>query len=152
MHRRVLNIVTLTATGFVLTACGTQGAYKTREQLVSNPACSERRFEIYFQNDRADLTPAALTALQLTADQLKPCQISKVQVTGLADARGGVSAANQGLSERRAQAVAEALQTIGLPAPAFEVQAEGAAGARTDGVNDPLRRRTEVVITATTPR
>lgn len=152
MRRHLLSLGVLVTGGLALSACANQGSYKTREQLVSNPACSERRFEIYFQNDHADLTPAALTALQLTAEQLKPCQISKVQVTGLSDARGGVSAANQSLSERRAQAVVEALQTVGLPAPAFEVLAEGASGARTDGINAPLRRRTEVVITTTSPR
>lgn len=152
MRRHFLTLSVLTVGTLALSACANQGSYKSRDQLVSNPACSERRFEIYFQNDRADLTPAALTALQLTTEQLKACQITKVQVTGLADARGGVTAANQGLSERRAQAVAEALQAVGLPAPAFEVQAQGASGARTDGINDPLRRRTEVVITASAPR
>jgi len=153
MRSCALPLACLILAGLALGACTSSSPYKSRDQLVSNSLnCGERRFEIYFQNDQASLTPSALTALQLTAEQLKACQITKVQVTGLADARGGVTDANQSLSERRAKAVAEALQTIGLPAPAFEVQAAGASGARTDGINDPLRRRTEVVISSTVPR
>lgn len=153
MRRLALSLSCVFLGGLALSACASSSPYKTRDQLVtSSLGCGERRLEIYFQNDQASLTPAALTALQLTTNQLKACQITKVQVTGLADARGGVNAANQSLSERRATSVVEALQTLGLPAPAFEVQAEGAAGARTDGINDPLRRRTEVVISSTIPR
>ena len=74
--------------------------------------------------------------------------MTKIQVLGLADARSGTAAANQSLSERRARSVAEALAAAGLPAPAFEVAAAGAEGAVVNGVNDPLRRRTEVVIEA----
>lgn len=135
-----------------LSACSTPGPYRTRDQLVSNPvACGERRFEVYFDNDRDALTTAAVQAIQLHADQLRSCQIDRVQVTGLADARGGASVRNQTLSARRAQAVADALAVAGLPAPAFEVSAAGADGASQGGVNDPLRRRTEVVIHARTP-
>jgi outer membrane protein OmpA-like peptidoglycan-associated protein len=153
MRRCALILPCLLLGGLVLGACSTSGPYKTRDQLVSNTFnCGERRLEIYFQNDQANLTPLAMTALQLTSDQLKSCQITKVQVTGLSDARGGVNAANQSLSERRATAVADALKSLGLPAPAFEVQASGAAGASSDGINDPLRRRTEVVISSTIPR
>ncbi|MNE15132.1 Outer membrane protein A precursor [compost metagenome] len=84
----------------------------------------------------------------MTATQLQGCDVTKVQVLGLADARTGTAAVNQSLSERRARSVAEALVSAGLPAPAFEVAAAGAAGAVVNGVNDPLRRRTEVLIEA----
>lgn len=140
-------------TTLTLSACSTPGLYKTRDQLVSNPlACGERRFEVYFDNDRDTLTTAAVQAIQLHADQLRPCQIDRIQVTGLADARGGASVRNQTLSARRAETVAEALAVAGLPAPAFELSAAGADGASQAGINDPLRRRTEVVIHARTPR
>ena len=96
----------------------------------------------------ATLTDAARQAIGMTATQLQGCRIKHVKVTGLADARSGTAAANQSLSERRARSVAEALAAAGLPAPAFEVAAAGAEGAVVNGVNDPLRRRTEVVIEA----
>lgn len=133
----------------LLAGCAMPGAYKTRSALVSDPAaCGARRFEVYFDQDQARLTTAAREAIGLTATQLQGCDVTKVQVLGLADARTGTAAANQSLSERRARSVAEALAGVGLPAPAFEVAAAGAEGAVVNGVNDPLRRRTEVVIEA----
>ena len=56
-----------------------------------------------------------------------------------------------GLSERRAQAVAEALTAAGWPAPAFEVEAVGDEGAVTDaGVREPMRQAacTTMAVTA----
>lgn len=136
-----------------LAACAPAGAYKTRADLVSDPsACGERRFEVYFDQDQARLTDAARQAIGLTASQLQSCRINHVKVLGLADSRSGTAAANQTISEQRARAVAEALVGAGLPAPAFEVEGGGAAGAVIGGVNDPLRRRTEVLIEAVAPR
>ncbi len=133
----------------LLAGCTTPGLYKKRSDLVSNPAaCAAKRFEVYFDQDQARLTTAAREAISLTATQLQGCDVTKVQVLGLADARSGTAAANQSLSERRARSVAEALAGVGLPAPAFEVAAVGAEGAVVNGVNDPLRRRTEEVIEA----
>ncbi len=88
----------------------------------------------------------------MTATQLQGCRIKHVKVTGLADARSGTAAANQTVSEQRARAVAEALAGAGLPAPAFDIEASGAQGAVVGGVNDPLRRRTEVLIEVVAPR
>ena len=136
-----------------LAACAPTGAYKTRSDLVTNPsACADKRFEVYFVPDRATLTDAARMAIGMTADQLQGCQIKHVKVTGLADARTGTAAANQSISEQRARAVAEALSGAGLPAPAFDIEAAGAEGAVVGGVNDPLRRRTEVLIEVGAPR
>ena len=133
----------------LLAGCSTPGVYKKRSDLVSDPAaCAAKRFEVYFDQDQARLTTAAREAISLTATQLQGCDVTKVQVLGLADARTGTAASNQSLSERRARSVAEALAGVGLPAPAFEVAAAGAEGAVVNGVNDPLRRRTEVMIEA----
>jgi outer membrane protein OmpA-like peptidoglycan-associated protein len=94
-----------------------------RGPVVAEPArCTAKRFEVYFADSEARLTEAARQAIGMEAAQLQGCDIRKVQVLGLADARGGATA-NQGLSERRAQAVAEALTAAGWPAPAFEVEA-----------------------------
>lgn len=132
-----------------LAGCATGNPFKERDQLVATPAtCVAKRFEIYFADGQAGLTAPASQAIQLTADQLKGCDIRSVKVLGLADARGGAEA-NQSLSERRAVAVAQALAGAGLPAPAFDVTAEGDAGATTEtGLREPLRRRTEVLVDA----
>lgn len=146
-------VVILLSAAAALASCAPSGAYKTRADLVSDPAaCGERRFEVYFDPDQARLTDAARQAISLAAVSLQGCQINHVKVLGLADARSGTAVANQSISERRAQAVAEALASAGLPAPAFEIEGAGDAGALIGGVNDPLRRRTEVLIEAVARR
>lgn len=121
----------------------------TRSDIVAEPtACAAKRFEVYFAEGEARLTDVARQAIGLTATQLQGCRIDKVRVIGLADASGGTSA-NQTLSQRRAVAVAEALAAAGWPAPAFDIEGVGAEGATTaGGVNEPMRRRTEVLVEA----
>ena len=120
-----------------------------RSDIVAEPsACMAKRFEVYFDEGQARLTETARQAIGLTATQLQGCRIEKVQVIGLADASGAANA-NQSLSERRAVAVAEALRAAGWPEPAFDVGAVGDEGATTaSGVNEPMRRRTEVLVEA----
>jgi outer membrane protein OmpA-like peptidoglycan-associated protein len=131
-----------------LSGCGVT-RFMDRSAVVTEPAvCTSTRFEVYFADSEARLTEPARQAIGMTAAQLQGCEIRKVQVIGLADARGGATA-NQDLSERRARAVAEAFTAAGWPAPAFEVDAVGDAGAVTDsGVREPMRRRTEVLVEA----
>ncbi|MGQ3112724.1 MAG: OmpA family protein, partial [Brevundimonas sp.] len=122
MGRRSMMALALGAAA--LSGCGSMGA----KPLVAQPsACGTQRFDIYFADSQAGLTPAARQAISLTATALQSCAIKSVKVTGLADARGG-AAANLSLSERRAQAVVEALAAAGWPAPAFEVEAGGDQG------------------------
>jgi outer membrane protein OmpA-like peptidoglycan-associated protein len=131
-----------------MAGCSTPG-FKNRSDLVVEPsACTEKRFEVYFADSEARLTEPARQAIGMTAAQLQGCEIRKVQVLGLADARGGAEA-NLTLSQRRAVAVAEALTAAGWPAPVFDVEAAGDAGAVAEGgVREPMRRRTEVLIDA----
>lgn len=133
--------------GAALAGCGTMGGAPA--PLVAQPsACGTQRFDIYFADSQAGLTPSARQAISLTATALQDCEIRSVRVMGLSDARGG-AAANMSLSEHRAQAVVEALEAAGWPAPAFDVEAAGDAGATgAGGVVEPLRRRTEVVVEA----
>jgi len=131
-----------------LSGCGVT-RFMDRSAVVTEPSpCIAKRFEVYFADSEARLTEPARQAIGMAAAQLQGCDIRKVEVMGLADARGGATA-NLNLSERRAQAVAEALTAAGWPAPVFEVGAAGEAGATTDsGVREPMRRRTEVLIDA----
>ncbi len=131
-----------------LSGCGVS-RFMDRRAVVSEPeVCSARRFEVYFADSEAGLTESAREAIGMAAAQLQGCEIRRVQVIGLADARGGASA-NQDLSERRARAVAEAFTAAGWPAPAFDVDAVGDTGAVTgSGAREPMRRRTEVLVEA----
>ena len=57
--------------------------------LVATPsACGTQKFDVYFADSQAGLTPAARQAISLTATALQTCEIRSVRVTGLADARG----------------------------------------------------------------
>lgn len=142
------SIVVLGLTAAAVAGCAAPG-FKNRSDLVVEPsACTAKRFEVYFADSEARLTEPARRAIGLTAAQLQGCEIRRVQVLGLADARGGAPA-NLSLSERRAVAVAEALTAAGWPAPVFDVGAAGDAGAVTEGgVREPMRRRTEVLVDA----
>lgn len=131
-----------------LSACS--GAmFRDRDDLVAVPTtCADQRFDIYFAEAQARLTEPAREAIGLYAARLQTCEIKAVRVLGLASASGD-SAANRDLSERRAVAVSDALAAAGWPLPVFSVEAAGDAGAvSADGVAQPLRRRTEVVVEA----
>lgn len=136
----------LVAATLALGGCET---FRDRSQRVAVASpCQVQRFEVYFAEGQASLTPAALQAMSLAATALQSCEITSVRVLGLSDAQGSASA-NQALSEQRAARVAEALLAQGWPTPAFEVEAAGAQGAVTaTGAHEPLRRRTEVVVDA----
>lgn len=144
---RVFLVGGLVAVGLTAAGCNLAPTM-SRSDIVAEPsACQAKRFEVYFAEGEARLTDVARQAIGLTATQLQGCRIDKVQVIGLADASGRANA-NQTLSERRAIAVAEALEAAGWPAPAFDVGGVGADGATTAGVNEPMRRRTEVLVEA----
>lgn len=140
-------IVVLSA--MAVAGCALTPGVRDRSELVAEPeVCAPTRFEVYFRDSEAGLTEAARHAIGLTATQLQGCDIRKVDVIGLADARGGPTA-NLDLSQRRALAVAEALEAAGWPSPAFTLIGAGDAGSTTAaGANEPMRRRTEVLVDA----
>ena len=144
--RFVIGAVAIAA--LVVAGCATR---PDREAIVADADCAPVRFDVYFATDQAELTPVAAEAVRMGAAKAAGCRVDRVRVLGLADAQGGATA-NLNLSERRAQAVTTALEAAGLPAPGFEIEAAGDAGATTaGGANAPLRRRTEVLI-ETRPR
>jgi outer membrane protein OmpA-like peptidoglycan-associated protein len=145
---RVFLVGGLVAVGLAAAGCNLAPTM-SRSDIVAEPsACTTKRFEVYFAEGEARLTDVARQAIGLTATQLQGCRIDKVQVIGLADASGGHSA-NQTLSERRAIAVVEAFEAAGWPAPVFDVDGVGDQGAAMPGgVNEPMRRRTEVLVDA----
>ena len=140
---RTLPILALAAAA--LSACA-QGPL-TRDELVAEPsACGNRSFEVYFGESAAQLTAPARQAVDLVADQMAGCDISKVTVIGLASATG-TPEANLNLSQQRARTVVAEFESRGWPAPVFELDAAGDAGAvAPDGTMEPLRRRTQVFI------
>ncbi|HEX8569601.1 MAG TPA: OmpA family protein [Caulobacteraceae bacterium] len=124
---------------FLLAAALTAGAGAAEASL--------RGFLVYFDFDRAELTPGGATLVREFATFYDPAQVSRIVVVGHAD-RAGEPLYNEELSLRRAETVAEALKPQGIDPAIIAVQAKGESEpqARTpDGVPEPLNRRAEIV-------
>lgn len=80
--------------------------------------------DVLFDTGKATLKPGATRDLDRLAQALKDNANTKVKIEGYTDSVGSDSY-NQGLSERRAQAVADALQTRGVPADRYQVEGLG---------------------------
>lgn len=105
-------------------------------------------FTVYFDYDKANLTPQASTLIAEAAGRALQNDIDGVVVSGNTDTSGS-SAYNQALSERRAKAVHDALIANDVPADRIRSEAYGEsnpAKATPDGVREPLNRRSEVTI------
>ena len=119
-------------------------------QLVEDASATPDDFGIivYFDYDKANLTPEAAALVKEAADRALADDIETVRVEGNTD-RSGSSAYNQQLSTRRANVVRDALVANGVPADRIETSAFGEdnnAKPTPDGVREPLNRRTEVTI------
>lgn len=132
--------------GMVLGGLSLQACAPTRAQLVSEPRCSDFAFQVYFNEESAQIPRAARRVIADASAQAKGCAVKAVNVVGLADYRGPPEP-NLTLSRQRAEAVAVALTKSHFPAPGFTVQAVGQAGAMTtQGQVEPLRRRADVYV------
>lgn len=124
------------------------GACAQTGPATTSRRCVDTRFPIYFNSGSDQLTQPGRDVIAAQSHRLGACKIGAVEVLGLAEADGPVVTALE-LSQRRAAVVAQALAAAGLPAPSFDLQAEGAAGAVTpSGRKAPLHRRAEVVLHA----
>ena len=111
--------------------------------------CPTSEFVVYFEWDRSNLNQAALETIDAAVQRARECNIASIVLVGHTDTSGS-TAYNQGLSERRAAVVRDALVARGLGAGAITTQARGEtdlARATRDGVREPLNRRTAVTIT-----
>ena len=111
--------------------------------------CPQSDFVVYFEWDRSNLNQAALETIDAAVNRARQCNVSGVVVVGHTDTSGSPQY-NQGLSERRASVVRDALVARGIAAGSITTQARGEtdlARATRDGVREPLNRRTAVTIT-----
>lgn len=102
---------------------------------------------VFFAWDQADLSPVARTVLEQVQADFARGEPSRLVIAGHAD-RSGPEAYNVGLSERRARAVAQALEGMGLPRDAMNLEWYGETDPRVptpDGVREPQNRRVEIV-------
>ena len=105
-------------------------------------------FMVFFDWDRANLSPQALGTIQQAANAFKTKGNARITATGHTDT-SGPEAYNMALSLRRANAVKDALVREGVPAQAITVIGRGEQGLLVqtgDGVREPQNRRVEIVI------
>ncbi len=106
---------------------------------------------VTFGVDSTDLKPSIRDHLIAVSQNLQAYPNSIVQVVGYTDNTGG-AAYNQGLSERRAQAVSNILVASGTPASRIQTYGRGAANpvaSNDTAAGRAQNRRVEIVITPT---
>lgn len=116
---------------------------------VAAPApAPARSYLVFFDWDKADLTDKARQVIGEAAQNSTHVQLTRIEVNGYTDT-SGTPKYNQGLSVRRANAVAGELVRDGVPRNAIAIQGFGEThllvptGA---GVREPQNRRVEIIL------
>ena len=112
------------------------------------PACTaSRATEVFFDWNVDVPAGEAETTLQAIAQNRAQCGWGPLTITGHAD-KSGSDAYNNGLSQRRANNIAAALERLGVPRGDMTVVAKGEGQPKVDtadGVREPANRRVEVL-------
>jgi outer membrane immunogenic protein len=110
------------------------------------PPEARKVFMVFFDWDRDTITPEGMAIVRQAADAYKSGAPVRIMVTGYTD-RSGSAGYNQRLSERRANNVAKALASLGVPKTQMAVSGRGENDNRVptaDGVREPQNRRVEI--------
>jgi peptidoglycan-associated lipoprotein len=117
----------------------------TRAQIERPAAsCIDFTASLYFERNSAAVTREAKEVLKGARAQTKGCEVSSVEVVGLADAVGAQDA-NLELSKARARAVTATLAHSGFREVSISAVAVGDAGAVNANGVAPLRRRADII-------
>lgn len=116
---------------------------------VAAPApAPARSYLVFFDWDKATLTERARQIIKEAADNSTKVQYTRIEVNGYTDT-SGTPQYNQGLSIRRAQAVAAELVRNGVPKSAISIQGFGETHLLVPtgpNVREPQNRRVEIII------
>jgi outer membrane protein OmpA-like peptidoglycan-associated protein/outer membrane protein W len=107
-----------------------------------------KTYLVFFDWDKASLTPRATQIIAQAASDSKTSNVTTLSVSGYTDT-SGTPDYNQGLSERRAKAVAAQLVTDGVSESEIEIHAYGETHLLVPtgpGVREPQNRRVEIVL------
>ena len=103
-------------------------------------------YVVFFAWDSADITPVARQILEQVAADYEKGKPTRLVLAGHAD-RSGPEGYNLKLSERRAKAVAAALEALGVARDDMKLEWYGESRPRVptpDGVREPQNRRVEI--------
>jgi outer membrane protein OmpA-like peptidoglycan-associated protein len=115
-------------------------------EVASLQQCTVGPFIVFFDWDRADITPQAAAILDNAASQYQATGNAQVVLAGHAD-RSGSDQYNVGLSQRRADNVRQYLAGRGIAEGAMRTEAFGESRPlveTADGVREPQNRRVEI--------
>ncbi len=111
------------------------------------PPPAPQIYLVFFDWDKYNITPEGTQILEAAAAHFKAGAPVQIQVTGYTDLTGSAGY-NQRLSERRAGAVATALEGMGVPRSDMVVTGRGMNNPRVPtplGVREPQNRRVEIM-------
>ena len=131
----------------LLAVCGyrTQAVVAAASPETPQPA---RNFMLVFGNDRANITPESEGVIQEAVRAAKANPNARITVSGNADTWGD-NAYNTALSQRRAEAVRDALVKDGVNQASITVVGHGEDAlpvSTRDGVREPKNRRAEIIV------
>jgi outer membrane protein OmpA-like peptidoglycan-associated protein len=112
---------------------------------------SAHNYQVFFDFDRADLTPGAVRIVDEAADNAVAGRATQVDVTGYTDTVGS-DVYNRRLSKRRALTVQAELTKHGVPATEIAIFAKGKLDPlvpTADGVKEPRNRRVQIIYSDT---
>jgi outer membrane protein OmpA-like peptidoglycan-associated protein len=106
-----------------------------------------KSYLVFFDFNKSDLTPQAVSIVNLAASNAGPAKVTQLTVTGHTDTVGS-DAYNMRLSRRRAESVAAQLEKDGIPSSEIAIVAKGKRDLlvpTADGVKEPQNRRVQIV-------
>jgi iron complex outermembrane receptor protein len=131
----------------VAEAPATTAAYVPPPVMAPKPAATARSYQVFFDFNKSDLTPQAVTIVDTAAKNAGPAKVTEIEVTGHTDTVGS-DAYNMRLSRRRAESVAAELEKMGIPSKEIAIFAKGKKDLlvpTADGVKEPQNRRVQIV-------
>jgi len=120
----------------------------TPAPMASPAPAAAKTYLVFFDWDKYSLTPRADAIIAEAASDSKTNSTTTIDVSGYTDT-SGTPTYNQGLSERRAKAVAAKLVSDGVPASEISIHAYGETHLLVPtgpGVREPQNRRVEIVL------